>query len=87
MLLVALVIAAFCLIASAICFVGLPYAFMGAEGVRRALSGPEPRLIGGVVSTALAIIVLGPLGTAALISGTETVQVFASGMNGLTFGL
>lgn len=66
---------------------GLPYLVLGPAAVRQKLEQEEYRLLGGaLISIALAVSA-SPFLVTALISGSETAQVFASNLTSLSWRL
>ncbi len=63
-----------------------PVVFYGPSELRRMAGRPEPKLIAGAFCGLVTVAALSPLVTAALISGGETVQLFAGEFSALSFG-
>lgn len=63
-----------------------PVVFYGPSELRRMAGRPEPRLLAGLLASLVIVATMGPLVTAALISGGETVQLFAGEFSALSFG-
>lgn len=70
---------------SLLLFFGPAFAMFGWPGVRDALKRPEGRIVGGALTTGMAVLLFAPVAASTLISGEKAVQVVAATVMGLSF--